>query len=130
MTDKRTVRIAVLLCDTPVSIISPRYDFKDSLIRRCPRSWKKQAIVSPVSGHEDSIADGPDLAVFREWLKGCLESFPDRNIPANVDLVVDGYDVVEAGDYPPESKLTGPEGYDVIMLTGSSTTSLAFAEQS
>jgi hypothetical protein len=69
---------------------------------------------------QDNRADNLDLAVFREWLKGCLESFPERNIPANVDLVVDGYDVVEAGDYPPEDKLAGPDGYDVIMSTGSS----------
>jgi hypothetical protein len=56
-------------------------------------------------------------------LTGCLQSFPDRNIPSNIDLVVDGYDVVDAGDYPPDSKLrAGAEGsYDVIMLTGSST---------
>ena len=37
--------------------------------------------------------------------------------------MVDGYDVVDAGDYPPEAKLqAGAEGaYDVVMLTGSST---------
>ena len=130
MTDRKTVRIAVLLCDTPVSLSYQNPTVSTWTELRSPRSWKKQAIVSPVPDHKSSIADDPDLAVFREWLKGCLESFPDRNIPANVDLVVDGYDVVEAGDYPPESKLTGSEGYDVIMLTGSSTTSLSFAEQS
>ena len=61
--------------------------------------------------------------MFREWLNGCLESFPDRNIPANIDMIVDGYDVVDAGDYPPDSRLKagGEDSYDVIMLTGSST---------
>ena len=65
--------------------------------------------------------------MFREWLNGCLESFPDRNIPANIDLIVDGYDVVDAGDYPPDSRLKagGEDSYDVIMLTGSSTSSTA-----
>lgn len=66
-------------------------------------------------------SDHPDLEVFREWLKGCLESFPDRSIPSGVDLIVDGYDVVAARNYPPESSLrAGTEGsYDVVMLTGS-----------
>lgn len=59
--------------------------------------------------------------MFREWLVGSLQSFPDRSIPAGTEVIVDGYDVVTAGDYPPESKLkAGEEGsYDVIMLTGS-----------
>ena len=70
--------------------------------------------------------------MFREWLNGCLESFPDRNIPANIDLIVDGYDVVDAGDYPPDSRLKagGEDSYDVIVLTGSSTSLIAVSADS
>lgn len=67
-------------------------------------------------------ADTLDLEVFREWLTGSLQSFPDRTIPQHIDLIVDGYDVVDAREYPEESRLKAgaKDGYDVIMLTGSS----------
>jgi hypothetical protein len=37
-------------------------------------------------------------------------------------VVVDGYDVVDKQEYPPESTLRAgsPNSYDVVMLTGSS----------
>lgn len=74
-----------------------------------------------------SIPDHTDLEVFREWLLGCLQSFPERSIPSGTELVVDGYDVVAADEYPPESKLRAGEddSYDVVMLTGSRAWSLA-----
>lgn len=68
-----------------------------------------------------AVTDHLDLDVFREWLVGCLRSFPDSAIASGTEIIVDGYDVVTAGDYPPESSLeAGKDGsYDVVMLTGS-----------
>jgi CO dehydrogenase/acetyl-CoA synthase epsilon subunit len=51
-----------------------------------------------------------------------LKSYPDQDVATNTEVVVDGYDVVDAGDYPSESRLKsgGENAYDVVMLTGSS----------
>jgi hypothetical protein len=60
--------------------------------------------------------------VYTDWLKQSLASYPDRNVADNVELIVDGYDVVDKREYPSEDKLdaSNVEGYDVVMLTGSS----------
>lgn len=67
-------------------------------------------------------ADGADLQIYREWLEGALTSYPDEGIRSSTELVIDGYDVVDAKEYPPAERLdaSAADGYDVVMLTGSS----------
>jgi len=52
-----------------------------------------------------------------------LESYPDSAIARNITLELDGYDVVNKGEYPSLERLVkGAEGsYDAVMMTGSST---------
>lgn len=63
-----------------------------------------------------------DLDIYRRWLLAALASYPDTAVAQGTELVIDGYDVVTKQEYPtPESLAsTNPEGYDVVMLTGSS----------
>jgi hypothetical protein len=69
----------------------------------------------------DSSLTHPDLAIYREWLHSSLQSYPDKEVAKNVDLVVDGYDVVDKQVYPSWKSLLAEaeDGYSVVMLTGS-----------
>ncbi|KAK1923202.1 class I glutamine amidotransferase-like protein, partial [Papiliotrema laurentii] len=60
-------------------------------------------------------------AIYREWLHSSLQSYPDKEVAKNVDLVVDGYDVVDKQVYPSWKSLLAEaeDGYSVVMLTGS-----------
>ncbi|ORY28034.1 class I glutamine amidotransferase-like protein, partial [Naematelia encephala] len=62
--------------------------------------------------------------IYREWLLSSLASYPDSSISSNIELILDGYDVVEKGEFPPQSRLVAgaAEGYDVVMMTGSKHT--------
>ncbi|GFZ51384.1 hypothetical protein JCM24511_09146, partial [Saitozyma sp. JCM 24511] len=72
---------------------------------------------------------GTYLDIFTRWLKSALASYPDSGVAQNTDVVVDGYDVVDKHEYPPESTLRAgsPNSYDVVMLTGSKHTAHDFA---
>ncbi|WVQ95299.1 hypothetical protein IAU59_002394 [Kwoniella sp. CBS 9459] len=89
MTTKRTVRIALLMCDTPVPDVVAAY--------------------------------GVYIEIYRQWLLKSLETYPDLEVAKNTELVIDGYDVVEKGEYPPSDRLRAgaEDGYDAVMLTGS-----------
>jgi hypothetical protein len=67
-----------------------------------------------------------DLQIYREWLLATLATYPDRNIAENTELVLDGYDVVDKREYPPQDRLTAgdSDAYDVVMMTGSSASDL------
>ncbi|ORY32901.1 class I glutamine amidotransferase-like protein [Naematelia encephala] len=62
--------------------------------------------------------------IFGTWLKGALATSSDPAIREDTQVVVDGYDVVTQGDYPPHERLLAgaAEGYDAIMLSGSKYT--------
>ena len=62
-----------------------------------------------------------DLDVYRHWLTQSLASYPDPSISGNTDLILDGYDVVDKMEYPPEERLVAGavDAYDTVMLTGS-----------
>ncbi|WVF67751.1 hypothetical protein IAT40_002510 [Kwoniella sp. CBS 6097] len=88
---KRTVRVALLMCDTPVPDVVAAY--------------------------------GIYIEIYRQWLLKSLETYPDPEIAKNTELIIDGYDVVEKGEYPPLERLRAGLGaedaYDAVMLTGS-----------
>ncbi|KAL7422969.1 hypothetical protein Q5752_002267 [Cryptotrichosporon argae] len=84
---KRLVRVALLLCDTPVPKVLEEI--------------------------------GDYHVIYRHWLETALASYPDPAIAQNTELVLDAYDVVGKGEYPTANQLTGPGGYDAVMMTGS-----------
>ncbi|OCF35878.1 cytoplasmic protein [Kwoniella heveanensis CBS 569] len=88
---KRIVRVALLMCDTPVPDVVAAY--------------------------------GIYIEIYRQWLLKALETYPDPEVAQNTELIIDGYDVVEKGEYPPLERLQAgngvEDGYDAVMLTGS-----------
>ena len=101
-----TLRIALLLCDTPVSNAGmgrAEHSF--------PQSWPSMEHVRWVQlGKADA-----DLDIYRHWLETSLKSYPD-DAANGTELVLHGYDVVQM-KYPTDEQL---EEYDIVMLTGSS----------
>ncbi|WRT70804.1 uncharacterized protein IL334_007803 [Kwoniella shivajii] len=89
---KRTMRIALLINDTPVPAVIQE--------------------------------DGTYLDIYRRWLLQSLSTYPDVAVAKNTELIMDGYDVVDKGEYPAEEKLLAGshDGYDAIVLTGSKHT--------
>ncbi|WVQ86130.1 hypothetical protein IAT38_008298 [Cryptococcus sp. DSM 104549] len=59
--------------------------------------------------------------VYKTWLQSSLSTYPDSSISSQVELVIDGYDVVDKREYPFEDRLKSgsPDAYDCIMMTGS-----------
>lgn len=62
----------------------------------------------------------PDPIIFERWLVGALETYPDEAIRAGTNVQVDAFDVVNKLDFPSLDSLRGANGYDVVMLSGSS----------
>jgi len=64
-----------------------------------------------------------DLEIYRHWLLSALSSYPDAAIAANTKPILDAYDVVDKMEYPEKERLLpgAVNGYDTVMLTGSST---------
>ncbi|KAK4688751.1 NEDD8-activating enzyme E1, partial [Tremellales sp. Uapishka_1] len=94
---KTTVRVALLLCDTPVGASSTENAGTDGSVHRL------------------------DDSIYTRFLLAALASYPDQEIAKNVNLIVDAYDVVTKMDYPSADQLVaGAESaYDVVMMTGS-----------
>ena len=71
-----------------------------------------------------------DLDIYRRWLFGSLATYPAPAVAAQIQLVVDGYDVVDRKEYPTRERLlpSHPDRYDAVMLTGSSELEHYFAE--
>lgn len=105
--DKRIIRVALLLCDTPVGQLAFVADIRS---RPCRPSLDQHV---GLKAGELTI----DLPIFKKVLLKSLESFPDRSLVENVELEVDGFDAVQQ-QYPSKEQLTAG-GYDAIMLTGS-----------
>lgn len=63
-----------------------------------------------------------DLQIYRDWLNRSLATYPDQDVAKNIELIVDGYDVVDKREYPPPGRMSSSasDGYDILMLTGSS----------
>ncbi|WWC98283.1 hypothetical protein V866_005174 [Kwoniella sp. B9012] len=89
---KRTIRVALLINDTPVPAVIEE--------------------------------DGTYYDIYKRWLLQSLSTYPDTAIAKNTELIIDGYDVVDKREYPPEDRLlaNSKDGYDAIMLTGSKHT--------
>ena len=79
-------------------------------------------IVRSQTASQDGADTVKDLAIFRTWLQQSLATYPDQTIAANTELIIDGYNVVDKRDYPARERLIAGarEGYDAVMLTGSS----------
>ena len=75
MPPRRTIRIALLLCDTPLPLV-------------------RQELSYPTY-----------LPIFHSHLQDTLTSFPDQSKVDGVELEVDGFDVVGKGEYPDEGKM-------------------------
>lgn len=97
----KVIRIALLKCDTPASVYL-------SHLKRCLTS------ISPQNPAVQA-AFGDYLAIYTSWLKDALESFPARNQYQKVQLVIDGFDVVDKEEYPDLDEVV----YDAVMMTGS-----------
>ncbi|WWC65320.1 uncharacterized protein I303_107938 [Kwoniella dejecticola CBS 10117] len=89
---KRTIRVALLINDTPVPAVIEE--------------------------------DGTYYDIYKQWLLQSLSTYPDTVVSKNTELVIDGYDVVDKREYPPEDRLlaNSKDGYDAIVLTGSKHT--------
>ncbi|WVW80563.1 hypothetical protein I302_102549 [Kwoniella bestiolae CBS 10118] len=89
---KRTIRVALLINDTPVPAVIDE--------------------------------DGTYYDIYKRWLLQSLSTYPDITIAKNTELVIDGYDVVDKREYPPDERLLAgaKDGYDAIILTGSKHT--------
>ncbi|OCF56198.1 cytoplasmic protein [Kwoniella mangroviensis CBS 10435] len=89
---KRTIRVALLINDTPVPAVLEE--------------------------------DGTYYDIYKRWLLQSLSTYPDTVIAKTTELIIDGYDVVDKREYPPEDRLlaNSKNGYDAIMLTGSKHT--------
>lgn len=118
---KRKIRIALLLCDTPVSTAA-HIDH--------PAKSQLPAVVAE-SGTCRFIRPGhgmvlthllTDLDIYRQWLQESITAYPDAAISQDIELILDGYDVVDKHEYPAREKLVAGavDGYDAVMLTGSS----------
>jgi len=121
---KRVVRVALLLCDTPVRVHShPSTVIADSPQHQSIVDVHGDCQLCPSSPRRISNSS-PDHKVYRDWLLQALASYPDQSIATGTELIIDGYDVVEKKEYPPAQKLSASseEGYDVVMMTGSSET--------
>lgn len=83
----RIVRIALLLCDTPLPKVQQELGF---------------STYHPV---------------FASHLQDTLTSFPDKEKVKDVELVVEGFDVVHKQEYPADDLLRNGH-YDAVMMTG------------
>lgn len=115
-----TVRVALLLCDTPVSppVLLP----PPSPPLTAPRTTTSSKSPATVRPPPPSAAHTTDHAIYTKWLTDSLATYPDSAIARRTRLQVDPYDVVDKKEYPPAERLQhgAPDAYDCVMLTGSS----------
>lgn len=64
--------------------------------------------------------NGDYLDIYTTFINDCVQTYPDAKAIDDIELIVDGYDVVQ-GHFPDEERLRsdGPEHYTAVMLTGS-----------
>ncbi|ORX40795.1 hypothetical protein BD324DRAFT_21530 [Kockovaella imperatae] len=65
---------------------------------------------------------GDYLQIYRTWLLDSLATYSDQEIAQDTELILDGYNVVDHGQFPPRERLIAGarDAYDAVMLTGSS----------